>query len=380
MAPPMKAPTNLWAKSSAVVERMKEYYTGKKETPPLISERTALLCAVLFTVLYIAPFYLSKTLRTTPLVSRDSPTVIRARVRAVGLSCLASTVIAVYVLLIYGHATPRDVFRLFAIWPVDLADCLKVLALVAVLFVGPLYETLLIDNAWRSFSLKAVKEEFWDHLPGFRNYVIAPWCEELVFRSLVIGLYQIARVSPTRIVFMTPLIFGVAHVHHLIEFIQSHKPPRSTIPPAKIVLIGMIQSLFQFTYTTLFGFFAAFVMLRTGNVFASVTAHTFCNYMGLPRVWGRIGKFEELESLQHITPDVAQGKRDDSLDQVRVGNSLMQEQSDDEKNAASGMKAGRGNVGVVWTVVYYLLLVVGSYGFYRLLWKLTESGNALVKF
>ncbi|KAK4632644.1 putative CAAX prenyl protease 2 [Fulvia fulva] len=379
MAPPMKAPTNMWSKGSALVERLKEFYTGKKETPPLISERTALLCAIGFTVLYVAPFYLSKTLRTSPLVSRDSPAVIRARVRAVGLSCLASTVIAVYVLATYGHATPRDVLRLFAMWPVDPTDCLKVLGLVCVLFVGPLYETLIADSAWRDLSFKAIKENFWDHLPGFRNYVVAPWCEELVFRSLVIGLYQLAKVSPTRIVFVTPLIFGVAHVHHLVEFCQSRTPPGRIIPPANVILMGVVQSLFQFTYTTLFGFFAAFVMLRTGNVFASVTAHTFCNCMGLPRMWGRVGQFEEWEG-HNVTPDVAQGKRDDSLDQVRVGNSLMQEQSEDEKHAADAMKTRKRNLGVGWTVVYYLLFFGGAYGFYRLLWTLTESRNALVHF
>lgn len=349
------------------------------ETPPLISERTALLCAVLFTVLYVAPFYLSKTLRTSPLVSRDSPPVIRARVRAVGLSCLASTVIAVYVLVIYGHATFRDVLRLFAMWPVEPVACLKVLALVSVLFVGPLYETLIVDGAWRDFSWRAVKEKFWDYLPGFRNYVIAPWCEELVFRSLVIGLYQLAKVSPTRIVFVTPLIFGVAHVHHLVEFMQSRTAPGRLIPPANTILMGVVQSLFQFTYTTLFGFFAAFVMLRTGNVFASVTAHTFCNYMGLPRIWGRVGQFEAWEG-HNITPDVAQGKRDDSLEQVRVGNSLMQEQSENEKKAAEMMKTGPKNLGVTWTIPYYLLLIGGAYGFHRLLWTLTESPNALGKF
>lgn len=353
-----------------------ELTLSSSEMPPAILERTALACALLFTIIYVAPFYLSKTLRTSPLQSRDSPTVIRARVRAVGLSCLASTVLTVYVLVQYGHASPQDVLRLFAVWPVNPFDCLKVLLLVIVLYTGPLYETIVVDGALREFSLKAVKETFWDSYISFRNNVIAPWCEELVFRSLVVSLYLLAKVSPTRIVFVTPLVFGVAHVHHMVEFVKSHTPAGRTLPPSNVLIMGLLRSLFQFAYTSLFGFFSAFVYLRTGNVFASITAHTFCNYMGLPRVWGKVGQFDEWD----ITPDVAQGKRDDTVEQVRVGNSVMKDKDENEVKAASMLRGGSKNLGSSWSAIYYILLFVGAFGFYKFLWYLTESQNALATF
>lgn len=37
-------------------------------------------------------------------------------------------------------------------------------------------------------------------------------------------------------------------------------------------------------YTTLFGFHASYLFLRTGSVLPSITAHTFCNVMGLPQI------------------------------------------------------------------------------------------------
>ena len=40
----------------------------------------------------------------------------------------------------------------------------------------------------------------------------------------------------------------------------------------------------QFAYTTLFGAFAAFLMLRTGNACAPTAAHFFCNATGVPDV------------------------------------------------------------------------------------------------
>lgn len=183
--------------------------------------------------------------------------------------------------------------------------------------------------------------------------MVAPWCEELVFRSLVISLFLLAQVSPTKTVFTSPLIFGVAHVHHLIEMIKTRTPPNS-YPPLKVVALGVLASTFQFTYTSVFGFFTAFVFLRTGNLFACIEAHTFCNFMGLPRVYGRVGPME----IRGVTPDVAQGNPTPRIEAYQQ---------------VYGMSAG-------WTVAYYALLVLGAYGFYGLLWPLTESSNALVTF
>ncbi|EME85776.1 uncharacterized protein MYCFIDRAFT_88452 [Pseudocercospora fijiensis CIRAD86] len=363
MAPPGRM-DKVWQGSSQLFGRLRDYYFGKKEGSPLISETTAVLFGLLFTLIFIAPFYLSPTLRTSSLQSRDAPTVIKARIRAVALSCLASTLVAVYVLVVYGHATARDVFRLLAVWPVNLVDCLRVLALVAVLFVAPLYETVIVDRGWREWRPRAVKERFFDSLPGLRNNVIAPLAEEWVFRSLVVSLYLLAKVPAGRIVFTSPLIFGAAHIHHLVELLRTHTPAGRLLPPLSVWIRGILQSLFQFTYTSLFGFFTAFVYLRTGNLFAVVLAHSFCNVMSLPRVYGRLGQHED-DKLYEMTPDVAQGKRDDGLASMK-GRELHNPTAKD--------------LGIQWTIVYYILLPSGVYGFYRLLWPMTESTNALAGF
>ena len=103
--------------------------------------------------------------------------------------------------------------------------------------------------------------------------------------------------------------------------------------------------------------------------------------MGLPRLAGRVGQFAEWQPT-HITPDVAQGKRDDDdvPHQVKVGNSLMQDKDETEETATDIRQQGPRNLGVGWTLVYYALLVVGAYGFFELLWPLTESSNALAAF
>lgn len=80
----------------------------------------------------------------------------------------------------------------------------------------------------------------------------------------------------------------------------------------------------QFVFTTLFGWYATFVMVRTGSVWPAVAVHAFCNVMGAP-------------SLKVCGPR--------------------------------------------WLpFLYYPLLVGGAWGFYVLLWPLTESANALAAF
>jgi len=44
----------------------------------------------------------------------------------------------------------------------------------------------------------------------------------------------------------------------------------------------MCQVAFQFGFTTVFGWYATFVFLRTGHLAAAVVAHAFCNFMGFP--------------------------------------------------------------------------------------------------
>lgn len=294
------------------------------------------------------------------------------------MSCVASTVVAVYILVHYGHASTTDVLRLLGIWPVRIFDILKAVGLVAVLFVGPLYEHIIIEAGWRDFTWSGFTGTFYDSWTGYRNNLISPITEELVFRSLVISLYLLAKVAPARIVFTTPLIFGLAHVHHLVEFVQSRLAMGRSSSVSRVVLLGVVRSLFQFAYTSLFGFFAAFVFLRTGNLFAAIAAHSFCNVMGFPRLWGRLGQNSDFTSA---TPDIALTKRDDNLEaQPRVGTAIMVEGDANEKKAARLMAAGTQNLGIQWTILYYVLLGVGAYGFHRLLWPLTESSNALATF
>jgi len=157
-------------------------------------------------------------------------------------------------------------------------------------------------------------------------------------------------------VYLTPLIFGLAHIHHFYEYTVSH--PHSPILPAAL------RSLFQLLYTTLFGAYTTFIYLRTGSLLAVILIHTFCNWQGLPRFWGRLEGAVETAVLpvSSRTDDVV--GRDSKKSDERSGS----------------VEVGGGRLSISWTIAYYILLVTGAVSFYRLLFSLTESPASLATF
>ncbi len=150
----------------------------------------------------------------------------------------------------------------------------------------------------------------------------------MLFRSAAVPLMLLARTSIAQTVFLSPVIFGLAHFHHFYEFRITH--------PHVPVALAVARSVFQLAYTTLFGAYATFLFLRTGSLLAICLVHAFCNCMGLPRVWGRVG-------------------------------------ADPRDGSAAAARRS-----VACTVAYYLLLVAGAVLWYRNLWALTASPRALV--
>ncbi|KAJ4289768.1 CAAX prenyl protease [Kalmusia sp. IMI 367209] len=295
--------------------------------------------SVLFTVVYVLPFYLSSATRPSPQLTRDAPSSIRARVRAVTSSCILSLGLTVFVLNRSGHLPAADILRLLGVWPASLLDTAKTILLVAILFAGPLFEHGVVDGALRDWVRGREVYATLSSWIGYRNYVVGPVTEELIWRSLIIPLHVLAGFSGKKIIFLTPLYFGIAHVHHLYEFRLTH--------PQTPLVLAVLRSLFQFTYTSLFGFFAAFVFIRTGNVYSVILAHSFCNWMGLPRFYGRVG--------------------------VQAGEPIGPPGKGEGKPASPQ----HPNQGIAWTAAYYLILVAGAVGFYWQLFPLTESSHAL---
>lgn len=95
--------------------------------------------------------------------------MIRARIRAVTLSCIIG-VIAVLGLLIRNDVTVPEAMHLLGWWPIGLAEVLCTLLLTAILFAGPLFERV-AEGEWKHGNPVRRIYESLNSWAGWRNYV-----------------------------------------------------------------------------------------------------------------------------------------------------------------------------------------------------------------
>lgn len=210
---------------------------------------------------------------------RDDDAVIKARLYAVCFSTFCSVIILAWI--IYQTDTssqpPWITIRL-QLGFVNPPAPLLAYTMVPLLYMGPLYyrfllRTLPFQHRW---SVRSSLLPIFNTWPGLRNWIAAPITEELVFRSCVLATMRLAEQSTTKKIFLSPLWFGIAHLHHTFElFDQGGRTTRAFQHAFFVCAI-------QLTYTTVFGWITAFLWLRSGSVFPCITSHIFCNLMGLP--------------------------------------------------------------------------------------------------
>lgn len=152
-----------------------------------------------------------------------------------------------------------------------------------------LFMLYLQEKVQNIFKLTTLKQNACN-LITWRNYVISPFTEEFVFRSCMLPLLCV-HFSLVQCVFLAPLFFGLAHLHHIIEGYKLKEAPLSML---------VKQHLFQFVYTYIFGSYSCYLFLRTGNLFSSFAAHSFCNLMGFPNIVELLNDFEPRIRLRLI--------------------------------------------------------------------------------
>lgn len=145
-----------------------------------------------------------------------------------------------------------------------------------VLFSGPLIQFSLIPC---STGFNYFEDEMWVNL---RNLFLAPISEEIMFRSIM-GSFMKLTFNATVVRFATPGFFALAHVHHGVF---DMKFGNSTVKQA------VVKVLVQSAYTWVFGSMMMTCLLKTKSVMPVIAVHSFCNFMGLPRV-------QELYSIEY---------------------------------------------------------------------------------
>ena len=242
-----------------------------------VSPQQALSVSMLLSFLFVVSLYIW---RRSTLHDRDDPTVIKQRLFSVVSVCL----IAPIIMLQFArgdtpakHGPPFTTWIGFTTHGLFYSATLPLL-LTASLFLGPMYlhflhyPSLSLLLAHASSFLSSLSSER-SLLIKLRNLVVAPVCEEFIFRGCVISLLLAANLPYSALLLLSPLLFGLSHLHHLVGLMRSKGFP---VPQAVATVA------FQLLHTTLFGIYAAYVYLSTGSVVACILCHAFCNWMEFP--------------------------------------------------------------------------------------------------
>ncbi|KAJ2696510.1 CAAX prenyl protease [Coemansia sp. IMI 209128] len=241
----------------------------------MLSFLSVFAVSLLHAALYVACIYAAVALGPPVDGNRDHPLVIRRRMRG----AIAATLLSLAATALILRRGSHGFVALMGLDPRRaLASSGVSLLLTATLYLGPLTMDHL-DGAFGWGRLRLSVGQALRDPACWRNYVVGPITEELVFRSAVVPLWIANGVDPLVCVLVSPLAFAVAHIHHAVASIWGGEEVRR-------VLLRMVL---QLVYTAVFGCYAVGLFLRTGSVAGPIVAHAFCNVQGLPSI-GRIGE------------------------------------------------------------------------------------------
>ncbi|CAG9789398.1 unnamed protein product [Diatraea saccharalis] len=241
-------------------------------------------CSSVFACVFLTFCYVASLYVWGSKLNRDHPSVIKRRFFSVTCIMLLAPFYTNYFL--YEETLSRgDLLEQLGIRTSGLfAASIVPLFLTVILFLGPLTMHFL-SGTWKLYAEPLYWISSWQDLMWVRNHFMAPLSEEWVFRACMIPLL-LQCLKPMSAVFMGPLLFGIAHFHHMFERMKTGFNLQTAL---------MISS-FQFTYTSLFGAYSAYLFVRTGHLVAPLLAHMFCNHMGFPN-FGEVTQYPPMHRV-----------------------------------------------------------------------------------
>lgn len=139
------------------------------------------LLQILYTLVYVVPFYLSPTTRPSPTLHRDAPSVIRGRIRSVSISSFICCLVTFLLVLFQGDGgTVWKALHLMGLYPLGIIEAGKSLALISILFIGPLFKGAFAEGQWKNWlrlrGVSVVLEDWtaWRNLVAVRTPIVWP--------------------------------------------------------------------------------------------------------------------------------------------------------------------------------------------------------------
>ncbi|XP_064621766.1 CAAX prenyl protease 2-like [Lineus longissimus] len=239
----------------------------------------AFLLSLFLAIVYVGSLYIWKT-----SADRDNPDTIKRRFLSVSIVCLLAPP---FLWIFSSNSDAPDARTLWEWLGIRISGIIPAsvlpFVLTFVLFLGPVVlqyvEGIIYVFVDPRFWWASLRDIYW-----LRNHVVAPFSEEFIFRACMLPLL-VPSLGATRAIFMCPLLFGVAHLHHVYEMVKQGTQFQD----------ALFVCLFQFVYTTLFGIYSGYLFVQTGHLAAPVIVHAFCNHMGFPN-FGAVLSYKRLQT------------------------------------------------------------------------------------
>ena len=198
---------------------------------------------------------------------RNHPVTVRRRILAIVCVCCVAPA------YVWAWSTTNDeeAEPLLTVLGIKLEGILwavvSPLLLVSLAYFGPLLHYASLKENPFSELFSGERTDI-----SLRNFVVAPFAEEFIFRACLVPIL-VPWLGELWTILLCPLFFGLAHLHHIIDWAQNGEGALIR------VLLGLLM---QVGYTSVFGVFSTFLFVRSGHLVSPVLAHTYCNILGLP--------------------------------------------------------------------------------------------------
>ena len=106
------------------------------------------------------------------------------------------------------------------------------------------------------------------------------------------------------VVWVTSVLFGLSHAHHSIGLATKQGEREGQQRGKGSLAYNYLRALIlgsgaQVCFTTLFGLFASFLFLHSGNLASSLSAHMVCNAIGPPDFAKLLGFRQSEENFRY---------------------------------------------------------------------------------
>lgn len=206
------------------------------------------LLSILTVTLFIASLYAYPN-----KLPRHDPFTIKIRFVSV---CMAS-IISIYILNRYNKIDLSDLNVNVFSYDFLINGLVKPLFILGVIqFVSLL---MLVQNGLENLTFEL-------NIINLRNYLLAPFSEELNYRFILLKILRPA-FSQSTACLISSFLFGVSHFHHLIN---------------SDLDLAFVSVLHQFVFTFLFALFSSAMYLKSGYLLTPIILHSICNFLCLP--------------------------------------------------------------------------------------------------